>query len=104
MAYDIATLPELSREVLLALHRYLHQYEAESGKATRNMGFSDYEGADIAADLGKSPQAVGGAVAHLMAEGLVWIDDEGVNGRPYHFLHLTEEGFLTAGCPAEEDE
>lgn len=101
MAYDIETLPELSRQVLLAIHDELHQYETESGIEVRNMCYSALEGKEVAQDLGVSPQAVGGALKHLVEEGLAWVEDTDVNGRPYHFLHLTEEGFLAAGCPNE---
>lgn len=99
MAYDIDTLPQLSRDALVMLHSWLHDYEGESGKADRNMCFSDIEGHELAKSLGVSDQAVGGALAHLSEEGLVWIDDDDVNGRKYRFLHLTEEGFLACGCP-----
>ncbi|MDO8942257.1 MAG: hypothetical protein Q7U75_03690 [Desulfobacterales bacterium] len=102
MAYDIGTLPELSRRALLGLHDRLHEYEGESGKENRGMCYSSLEGHELARDLGVSPQSAGGALACLTEEGLAWVEDTDVNGRKCRFLHLTEEGFLAAGCPAED--
>jgi len=99
MAYDIGTLPDLSRRVLVRLHECLHDCEGESGKERREWGFSDIEGSDMAQWLGTSPQVVGGTLDHLVEERLAWVEDTDVNGCPYRFLHLTEAGFLACGCP-----
>lgn len=71
-----AALPEFSRRVYDAINARL--YEA---------GFSDIEGNDIAEDLKVIPEAVGGAVAHLVEVGLVEVEDADVNRTRYHFLH-----------------
>ena len=99
MAYDIEILPDLSRTALVMLHSWLHDYEGESGRENRDMCFSDTEGCELAKSLGVSVQATGGALRHLVEEGLVWVEGTNVNGKKYKFLHLTEEGFLACGCP-----
>ncbi len=58
-------------------------------------GFSDLEAAEVAAAVGATPEAVGGALKKLADVGLATVHDYEVNGEPATFIQAAahDEGY-----------
>jgi len=74
-----------AREALPLFSRLVYDALTQSLMSGENF-FSDVEGSDLAATIGCSAAAIGGAIAHLSDAGLAYTCESDVNGKHYQFL------------------